>query len=72
MDLGVSERPGCDSEGSCVLLPASEALFGAGRAPGLMGRERRGDAEFVTSKELVLGLNKGVGTYVINAINTAI
>jgi hypothetical protein len=26
LDLGVSERLGCDSEGSCVLLPAYEAL----------------------------------------------
>lgn len=35
--LGVSGRPGCDSEGSCVLLPASEALVGGGEGPVCRG-----------------------------------
>lgn len=30
LDLGVSGRLGCDSEGSCVLLPAWEPGAGAG------------------------------------------
>lgn len=72
LDLGVSGRLGCDSEGSCVLLPACEALVvGRGREdPGLL--RGGGNAEYVTDKELVLGLNKGARTYVINAINTII
>lgn len=73
LDLGVSGRLGCDSEGSCVLLPACEALVGwegGGTAWGCWGGG--GKAEYVTDKELVLGLNKGASAYVINAINTVI
>lgn len=73
LDLGVSERLGCDGEGSCVLLPACEALVdwkgrrgregGGGGGPGAVGR--RENFECVTDNELVLGLNKGARTYVI-------
>lgn len=46
---------------------------GRGREGGLgaVGGEG-GNVEYVTDKELVLGLNKGARTYVINAINTVI
>lgn len=81
LDLGVSGRLGCDSEGSCVLLPACEALVGwkgeegekeeeEKGGPGLL--EGGGNSEYVNDNELVLGLNKGARTYVINAINTVI
>lgn len=74
LDLGVPGRLGCDSEGSCVLLPACEPWWqGQGReSPGLLGGVGRGNAEYVTDKESVLGLNKGARTYVITAINTVV
>lgn len=64
LDLGVSGRLGCDSEGSCVLMPACEALVGwkgrRGREGGGGGGPRavggRENSECVTDNELVLGL----------------
>lgn len=70
LNLGVSGRLGSDSEGSCVLLPACEALVVVRESREMLGVG--GNAKYMTDKELVLGLNKGSGTYVINAINTAI
>lgn len=72
LDLGVSERLGRDSEGSCVLSPACEALVEGEGEPKAVGGAVGENAEYVTDKELVLELNKGARTYVINAINTVI
>lgn len=71
--FGCVWRLGCDSEGSCVPLPACEALVGwkrrRGREGGGGGGPRavggRENSECVTDNELVLGLNKGARTYVI-------
>lgn len=73
LDLGVSGRLGCDGEGSCVLLPACEALVDwkgrrgreGGGGGGLRAVGGRENSECVTDNELVLGLNKGARTYVI-------
>lgn len=54
-------------------LPVSPGGRSRGReSPGRLGGEGRGNAEYVTDKESVLGLNKGARTYVITAINTVI
>lgn len=45
---------------------------GLPESPGLLGAEGRGNADYVTDKESVLGLNKGARTYVRTAINTGI
>lgn len=53
-------------------LPGS-LVQGRGReSPGLLWGVGRGNAEYVTDKESVLGLNKGARTYAMTAINTAV
>lgn len=57
---------------SCQPVRPWSAGKGEGEPEAVSGGGGKAECDYVTDKDLVLGLNKGARTYVISAINTVI